>query len=214
MALQCEVRTSSPALSVVNFTVDCILQTGQGDMVKQDKKEQKKRDSCITGHQQIHDRQQVRNHGGRNRKHSGKERNNGGMMEECAEMCCEPDRMGPGRGPGARSALRYSEAGAQILNLWNSQALHLCYPHSYLLLSYLFIARIRFQIKHSHAEGCVTRSCMAWLSHIFISFPPPSHLHFSWTIVLPGGKDIYNTLMLLRTRQRCSVARLECPLQH
>ena len=111
-----------------------------------------------------------------------------------AEMRREPNRMGLGRGPSTRSASHYSKAGARIPNLWNSWASHLCYPHFYLLLSYLFIARIRFRIKHSCAESCVTRSCVAWLSHIFTSFPPSPHLRFAWTIVLPGCKDIYNTL--------------------
>ena len=45
IALRCEVRRISPALSLVNFAVGCILRTGWEDMIEafgQDKSRQKK----------------------------------------------------------------------------------------------------------------------------------------------------------------------------
>ena len=59
IALQCEVRSISPALSLVNFAVGRILRMGREDMFEAfegDESGPKKRDSCSGWHWQIQDK--------------------------------------------------------------------------------------------------------------------------------------------------------------
>ena len=113
-----------------------------------------------------------------------------------AEMRYEPDRTGPGRGPGARSTSRYSEVWVRILNLWNSQASRLYCTNSSSPLSHMFITRLPFRIKHSHARSCVTRSSVPCLPHLASSIPTQPHIHFSRLLILPVPMTRYYMFMV------------------
>ena len=111
-------------------------------------------------------------------------------------MRCEPDSMGPGRGPGAGTTSRFCEVGAQILNLWNSRGFVLSLLYQYHLSSYLLITRLQLWIKLSRTGSSVTSLLHHTVPHHTSSIPTYLPIRFTRLYVL-HVRMTYRSLSLL-----------------